>query len=65
MLPYDCWEYQTTAFPWYQGTLQEWLNNLGKQGWELAATHKNSSDDVVYYFKRRIPPKETSYREPG
>ena len=36
-------------------TIQEKLNELGAQGWELVATHSLSVSHVTLYLKRRLP----------
>ena len=35
----------------------EKLNELGKENWEVSGILKNSSDEVIFFLKRRIEEK--------
>jgi len=35
-------------------TVVEQLNEFGKEGWEVSGILKNSSDQVIFFLKRKI-----------
>jgi glucose dehydrogenase len=53
------WEYQVTETDHWDGevTIEIWLNNLGKYGWELVHV---SSSLRTYFLKRPLQEEDSS-----
>lgn len=53
--------FENITVPFETGTsvklVLEKLNELGKENWEVAGILKNSSDEVIFFLKRRIEEK--------